>query len=350
MNHLLATARRTALPAIVLVLAGTMIGLFGEPFQIRVAYMFFVNLVIVLGLQVFMGNSTVANLGHISFAGIAAYTVAVLHTPAALKATLIPTAPFGLADIQLDFVSASVIALLVTAAVAWVTGLGLCRLSGVAATIGTLALLVIVHVILINWIDVTRGPRAFFGIPVALSLPWAIGASVIAIFLAKLFRDSNIGLQLRASGDNHLAARAMGVDVMQVRLKAWVLSACLVGLGGILFALFMGTIAPKSFYFHQTFLTIAMLILGGMRGVSGAITGTVVVAAGFELVRSLESGPEILGMQLPTMFGLTGFFLGAVIVLALALRPDGLLGNDEFEDYWRNYRRRKEGGPGVGSD
>jgi branched-chain amino acid transport system permease protein len=103
----------------------------------------------------------------------------------------------------------------------------------------------------------------------------------------------------------------------------------------------MGTIAPKSFYFHLTFLTIAMLILGGMRSVSGAIAGTIAIAVGFELVRGLENGPEVFGVQLPTMFGLTGFFLGAVIVLVLAFRPDGILGNDEFEDYWRLFRARK---------
>lgn len=344
MSYVFSTAVRTLAPAILLIAGGVLISIFGEAFQVRVAYIFFVNLVIVAGLQIFMGNSNVANLGHISFAGIAAYIVAVLHTPVALKATLIPNAPFGLAEIQLDFVTSSVIALAVTVAIAWISGLGLCRLTGVAATIGTLALLVVVHVVLINWIDVTRGPRAFFGIPVVLSLPWAIGASIVAVFIAKLFRDSRDGQQLRASGDNLLAARAMGVDVNRVRLKAWMLSAFVVGLGGILFTLFMGTIAPKSFYFHLTFLTIAMLILGGMRSVSGAVTGTIVVAVGFELVRMLENGPEFLGVQLPTMFGLTGFFLGAIIVLVLALRPDGILGNDEFEDYWRAFREHRNGG------
>ncbi len=340
MSYLLLSARRTVIPAIFLILCCVAVVLFGEGYHVRVAYMFFVNLVIVAGLQVFMGNSNVANLGHMSFAGIAAYAVAVLYTPTALKATLIPNAPFGLATIQLDFVTASVIALALTAVIGWLSGLALCRLSGVAATIGTLALLVIVHVVFVNWIDITRGPRAFFGIPVALGLPWAVGAAVLAIFVARWFRDSSDGLQLRASGDNLLAARSMGVNIQRVRLKAWVLSATIVGMGGVLFALFMGTIAPNSFYFTQTFLTIAMLILGGMRSVSGAITGTFIVAVGFEFVRTLENGPEILGVQLPTMFGLTGFFLGAIIVIFLALRPDGLLGTDEFEDHWAAFRQR----------
>ena len=341
MSYLFSTSIKTIPIALVLISIAFLISAFGEAYQIRVAYVFFVNLTIVVGLQIFMGNSNVASLGHISFTGLAAYVVAVLYTPVALKKTLIPDAPFGLAQIQFDIVSSSLIALLVTLAVAFVAGLGLCRLSGVAATIGTLALLVIVHVILINWVSVTRGPRAFFGIPVALSLPWSVAVSIVAIFIAKLFRDSRDGLQLRASGDNILAAKAMGVDVNRVRLKAWLISAVVTGSGGILFTLFMGTIAPKSFYFHLTFLTIAMLILGGMRSVSGAVIGSLAIALGFELFRMLENGPIIFGLELPTMFGLTGFFLGAIIVVTLAVRPDGILGNEEFEDLWRNFTKEK---------
>lgn len=342
------TLVNTLLPATILIIGAMLVGSLGEGYQVRVAYIFFANLVIVAGLQIFMGNSNVANLGHITFAGIAAYVVAILHTPPALKATMIPDAPFGLASIEIGALPAAVIALLITAAVAFVTGLGLARLAGVAATIGTLAVLVIVHVILVNWVPLTRGPRAFYGIPVVLSLPWAVGAAIISVFIAKLFRESNTGVQLRASGDDFVASKAMGVNVYRQRLKAWVLSSVVVGAGGILYVLFIGTISPNSFYFNLTFLTIAMLILGGMRSVSGAVTGTIVVAIGFELARGLENGPVILGVNLPEMFGLTGFFLGAVIVLSLAFRPSGLMGNDEWEDHGRRmiryWQERKSGG------
>ena len=337
------TLLRTIIPALLLIAGAGLIAAFGEPYQARVAYIFFANLIIVLGLQIFMGNSNVANLGHVAFAGIAGYSVAILYTPVALKGTLIPGAPLGLATFQLGLVPAILVALAVTLVIAYLTGLALCRLSGVAATIGTLALLVIVHTVLVNWIEVTRGPRAFYGIPVAFTLPWAVGAAVVAVFIAKLFRESNDGIQLRATGDNLLAAQAMGVNVRNVRLKAWVLSAFLCGVGGILFTLFNGTISPNSFYFNLTFLTIAMLILGGMRSVTGAITGAIVVGVGFEVFRGLENGPVILGFDLPEIFGLTGFFLGAVIVLSLTFRPMGLMGNDEWEDLWPRRKARLTG-------
>ena len=108
-----------------------------------------------------------------------------------------------------------------------------------------------------------------------------------------------------------------------------------------MYAYLIGSISPKSFYFEATFLTLAMLILGGTRSVSGAVIGAVVVTVGFEIMRYFESAPEILGLQLPQIFGLTGFFLGGTIVLFMALRPDGLIGNDEIDEIFERYLGRR---------
>ncbi len=338
MNHLLRTAANSALPILVLTIAGTLIYFFAEAYQVRIAYTFFMNLVVAIGLQVFMGNSGVVSFGHVSFMGVSAYVVAILTIPLALKKSQIPDAPFGLAFVQFDIISAILIALAVTTAFAWVSGLLIKRVSGAAGEILTLAVLVICYVVFNAWIDLTRGPRSLYGIPIASSLPWAMLATAVVIFIAKYFRDSEDGLQLRASSENMLAARSMGVRVERLRLKAWVLSGFLVGIGGVLHATYLGTIGPNSYYFTQTFLIMAMVILGGMRSVSGVIVGTALISIGSELARTLENGPMVLGMKLPTMFGLTGFFLGAVIVLCMTLRRDGIMGDDEFEDVLRNRR------------
>ncbi len=344
MNLFATTMLRTIPTAFILVIVALLIVAFGEPFHARVTFFFFSNLVIVLGLQIFMGNSNVANLGHFAFSGIAGYAVALLVTPVALKQTLVPGAPWGIAQIEFAVVPAIVIAVGIAVFAAWISGLAITRISGVAATISTLALLVIVHVVLVNWVDLTRGPRAFYGIPVSFTLPFAVAAGIVAVFIAKYFRESPDGIQLRATGDNLLAAKAMGADVRQLRLKAWVLGSALCAFGGVMFTLFNGTISPNSFYFNQTFLTISMLILGGMRSVSGAITGALVVSVGFEVFRALENGPTILGVELPEAFGLTGFFLGAVIVLSLTLRPKGLMGDAEWEDLWRQLKTARRSG------
>lgn len=318
--------------------------LFAEPFHHRIVFIFMVNLIAVVGLQVFMGNAGITNYGHVSFVAIAAYTVAVLATPAAIKKTALANAPFGLAGMEFSLAASVLIALLLTMLVALLVGAMLVRQTGTPASIATLALLVIVHVVIMNWVDLTRGPRAIYGIPVKATLGWATFCAVLAIVISRLFRDSPWGLQLRAASENIAAAGAMGVRIKRLRLAAWVLSAAILGVAGILFALFVGTISPKSFYFDLTFLTLVMLVLGGVYSVSGAVIGSMVVTLGFEITRYLENGPVLAGFKLPEMFGLTGVFLGVTIVLCMILRPHGIIGDDEIDEIWRRRQKDLENG------
>lgn len=321
-------AALAALPIII----GVLIMLFASGSQVRVTNIFFINLIVVLGLQVTMGNSNVANLGHISFMGIGAYVAGILAIPIAIKSTILPAAPFGLSVVEYGPFAATLVAVAVTTAIAFVTGLVITRQSGIAATIVTLAWLVIVHVVFVNWMDLTRGPRALYGIPLSTNIVWLMFIAAAVVIAARVFRDSKSGVQLRASSEDLHAAAAMGVNVRWLRLWAWVFSGAIIGLGGVMYAFLIGSMSPKSFYFETTFLTLAMLILGGMRSVSGAVIGAIMVTVGFEFMRFIEGAPEILGVQLPQIFGLTGFFLGGTIVVVLALRPDGLVGNEELDE------------------
>ena len=75
-----------------------------------------------------------------------------------------------------------------------------------------------------------------------------------------------------------------------------------------------------------------MLIFGGMGTITGAVLGTFLISLGLEMVRWLETGPNILGVDLPEVLGLSGIALGAVIVFTMALRPRGIMGETEIED------------------
>lgn len=331
----------TALPVLVI---GTSILAFAPAFYTHLALAAFVNLIVVVGLQTFMGNSNIANLGHSAFVGLGAYGVAVLSTPLQMKKLSIPNAPFGLAEIVLHPLSAALVALLVVGIVAVVSGRVISRLSGVAATIVSLALLIVTHSVFLNWTDLFKGNQAFFGIPKVIDLPWAIGLSMVAIVTARLFKDSRWGLQLRASAQSPQAAAAFGIDASKLRWVAWILSALICGLAGIVYAYFAGTISPKLFYFQQIFTTLAMLILGGMTTVTGAVTGVIVLSIGLEFIRSVESGVSIAGIQLPQLLGLSGVALGVVIVVCMAFRPSGISGRYELDELLARLLRRRPGG------
>ena len=312
--------------------------LWGESYQARILYATFVNLLVVVGLQVFMGNANLVSFSHAAFMGIAAYVAAICVTPAAMKAISLPDAPWGLNAFEMSPLAAAALALLITGILGLLTGLFMARLGGVGVTITSIALLVIVHSIFLYRTDIFKGNQALFGIPRIFDLPHVTALVILAIFGARLFRESAIGLQLRASAGDEAGARVMGVDVYRVRLFAWVLGTLFFAVAGIAYAFFLGTISARPFYFNFVFLTVAMLILGGLRSVTGAVFGTLLISIGLEVVRWLETGPVLAGIELPEMLGLSGLLLGVVIVAVMAFLPNGIMGNREIDDVIRRKR------------
>ena len=321
-----------AILAAVLIVIGLIVTYFGSRYQLRLAYSAFVNLLVVLAMQVFMGNARLTNLSHSAFMGIGAYVAAICVTPVTIKAISLPDAPWGLNAFSLDPVTSALLAIAITAVLALIVGLFVVRLTGSGVTIFSLAVLVIVHSIFLYRTDIFKGNQAFFGIPQVFSLTSIVILSVVVLFVVRLFRESRWGIQLRACADDEIGAAAMGVNIRRLRLIAWVISAVLLAVAGIAYAFFLGTISARPFYFNHVFLTLAMLILGGMRTVTGAVLGTLLISFGLECVRWLETGPVLLGIDLPEVLGLSGIALGTVIVLTMALRPGGIMGDHEIED------------------
>ncbi|WP_300038864.1 branched-chain amino acid ABC transporter permease [uncultured Roseobacter sp.] len=318
--------------ALILISIGVMASLFASNYQLRLVYSTFVNLIVVLGLQVFMGNSRLTNLSHSAFMGIGAYAAAICVTPVAMKQIALPDAPWGLNAFALDPITSALLALVITGVIAFLVGIFIVRMTGTGATIATLAVLVIVHSIFLYRTDIFKGNQAFFGIPQVFSLTSIVILAVVVVFISRGFRESAWGVMLRASADDETGAAAMGVNVTRLRLIAWVLSSLIIACAGISYAFFLGTISARPFYFNHVFLTLAMLIFGGMRTVTGAVLGTFAISFGLEVVRWLETGPVVVGIDLPEVLGLSGVMLGLVIVLTMAMRPVGVMGDREIEE------------------
>lgn len=312
--------------------------MWGESYQARILYAAFVNLLVVIGLQVFMGNANITSFSHSAFMGVAAYVAAICVTPAAMKAISLPAAPWGLNAFELSPIISALLALGITGILGFLTGLFVARLSGVGVTIVSIAILVIVHSIFLHRTDILKGNQAFFGIPKIFDLPHITLLVILAIFIARLFRESATGLRLRACADDEVSARAMGVNVYRTRLIAWTVSTLFFATAGISYAFFLGTISARPFYFNFVFLTVAMLILGGLRSVTGAVFGTLLISIGLEVVRWLETGPTLVGIKLPQMLGLSGLLLGVVIVSVMAFLPHGIMSNREIEEVFKRKR------------
>ena len=295
-----------------------------------VVLIFLYNLLAVLGLQVFTSNSGVVSFGHVAFMGIAAYTTALLSTDPATKATQIPNAPSFIRDAHLAFLPSTLVAVAVTAAIAVPVGFVFGRLSGAAAAIVTLSWLLIVQTVLANWDTVTHGTFTFYGIPPSTTVWWGLGWAVVAVFVARFFRESGLGLSLRATSADTLVARAVGVSLLRSRLFAWVLGAAMAAVAGVLYAHFITALAPTNFGFDLTFPLLVMVIVGGL-SVSGAVVGAASIAFIQEALRRIENSTGHQGVSTGV---LAAIFLGMMI-----LRPEGLLGRWELDELLVRGRR-----------
>ena len=311
-----------------------------------------INAVVVLGLQIYIGNTGVLSFGHIGFGAIAGYTFAICAISPERKLRQIPNAPFGLAEIDLTPLQSGMVALTLTIIVAFVIGLALsrsgARSGAVAAVVITLALLFVVHEVARNWIDLTRGGKTGLSfsplgnatlqgkLPIYLIL---IGA----IALARLFKETRAGRLAQAAREDDLAARVMGIDPAVQQMIALLLSVAVVSAGSALRVFELGSINPRLFFFDYTLLTLTMLIVGGRNSVAGTLVGVLIITAGSELTRNL-SGMDVPGMNWLLRDGLTDIFLGGAMLGFMILRPAGLLGDWEV-DHWLYRRLRRAESP-----
>jgi branched-chain amino acid transport system permease protein len=315
------------LPVALLVLAAELLGV--RVFE-RIAINLCISLVLVVGLQVFMGNSGILSFAHIGFMGVGAYASALFSIPAQMKGMALPDLYPVIADVQLSPHLAIAVGGLVAAAVAALVSYPLMRLSDAAAVITSFALLVVLHTIMLHWSEVTNGPRTLFGLPNATNLYVAAAVAAGAIVVAVLFKESRTGVLLRASRDDETAAAAMGANIPLLRWRAFVLSALIAGIAGGLWGHFITSFSPKAFYLKETFVILGMLVIGGTSTVSGAVFGCFVVTFAFEGLRSVESALNRAQLFAEQVVGLTEVALALAMIGILIMRPGGLFATAEI--------------------
>ncbi len=314
----------------------------------------FIDAIMVVGIQIYIGNTGVFSFGHIGFGAIAGYTFALFAIDPVDKATRIADAPWGLAEVGTGPVLAAVIAVVVTLVIAAIIGIGLARSGAqsgaVAATVITLALLFVTHELARSWVRLTGGERAglAFGIGDTLDSRLPIYLALFAsILAARLFAQSRAGRLSKAAREDDLAARAMGINPIVQQTIALLLSVVVVAVASSLRVYEVGSVLPGLFFFDYTLLTLVMLVVGGRNSVTGSILGVAVITAAREVARRLGSeGYEFFGIGLDDapldwLFreGLPRVVLGLAMVGFMIWRSDGLLSDWEMDNWlWRTFR------------
>jgi branched-chain amino acid transport system permease protein len=288
-----------------------------------------IRMVLVIGLYIFIGNSGVLAFGHIAFTMIGAYATAWLTLPPLKKAIALQL-PALLAERQWPVFPSAIAAAILAALVAFVVGLPIMRLGGIAASIATLAVLGMFYTFYTNWSPWTMGAATLPGIPIYVDMWVALAWVVVAVGVAFAYQQSRFGLALRASREDEFAARAAGINIWAERLIAFVLSAFFMAIGGVLQAHFLGSIAVKNFWLGLTFVSIAMLIVGGQRSLTGAVAGAAVVSIIVEILRRCEAGIELGDSLVQLPLGSRELGIALVMLLILIFRPRGITGGREI--------------------
>jgi branched-chain amino acid transport system permease protein len=148
---------------------------------------------------------------------------------------------------------------------------------------------------------------------------------------------------LRASREDEAAATAAGINIRRLRLVSWVASAALAAMAGSLLAHRITAIDPTAFYLEPTFIVVAMLVIGGLTTVSGAVMGAIIVTAVREFTRPLEQKHLALGpFHLSSLTGLSELILVAMILSTMYFRKEGLVGRREIDEYVVRWRQARE--------
>ncbi|MDI9370484.1 MAG: branched-chain amino acid ABC transporter permease [Synergistaceae bacterium] len=258
-----------------------------------------INVIAAMGVSLLTGFTGIFSLGHAAYMALGAYTSAIL------------TVKYGFHYVPAVFLGAGV-----AVAVAFFIGVPTLKLMGDYYAIASIGLCEAIRLILENWQSVTRGARGYPGIDAYTTLPVALAFVVVmAIFMFNII-NSRFGRACKACRDDHVAASLLGFNTARIRVVSLMISAFYCGVAGALLGGFLSFIQPVMFDMMKSTELTSVVVFGGLGSMSGCILGTAVITLVTELFRPISQYRMLI--------------YGAVLVIIMVLRPEGIMGNREF--------------------
>jgi branched-chain amino acid transport system permease protein len=297
----------------------------GQPYVLYVLTLALCYAIPAIGINLLYGYTGLISLGHMGFAGVGAYTTAVL-----MKSFAVPFIPSILAGAAAAGFAGIIV------------GLPCLRLRSHFFIVVTLAVGMILYTLFNNLDAITGGAEGMPGIPRPGDLvigSWKIEfrslsgfyrltflVTVLVFALQYLLVRSDFGRSLAAVRQDESLAAARGVDVFSHKLFAFAVSAAIAGVGGAMKVLFLRAAAPLSFEFHESINLQMMVILGGSGYLVGPIVGAIVFVALPEFLRVAAE--------------LRLIFFGVVLLLLARFAPSGICGL--VETAWKKVPKREK--------
>jgi branched-chain amino acid transport system permease protein len=308
---------------------------------------------IVVGVGVILGAGVIAGIGQLvkKIRGIPVLSAFTLYMVGAVAAGFIAVMvgkllmpvfqpllgtnlePGALATgipLQIVFFLTVIIAGAFAAEISFLFGLPVLTLGSDYFGIATLGFTIVVNVLMVNSDTILpfpemKGGRGMVGIPKLTTWFWAFLFMIIVIVIMRNILRSSIGRAIMSVREDEIAAKLMGIDVAGAKLMSFVVGSLFAGMGGAVYAHFIGFLSPGSFRFLVGFNPLIIVVFGGL----GSMTGT--IAASFGWLFFLEGLLRVLLSQLGTEAPTWRYVLYPLTLLLLMLiRPQGLLGTVEW--------------------
>jgi branched-chain amino acid transport system permease protein len=258
-----------------------------------------INAIAAMGVSLLTGFTGIFSLGHAAYMALGAYTAAIL------------TVEYGV-----HYVPAILLGGVMAMIVAYVIGVPTLKLMGDYYAIASIGLGEAIRLILENWQSLTRGARGYPGIEPYTTLYVSLAFfAVMAFFMFNLI-NSRFGRAFKACRDDYIAASLLGFNTARYRVLSLVLSAFYCGIAGALLGGFLSFIQPIMFDMIKSTELTSVVVFGGLGSMSGTLIGASVITLVTELFRPISQYRMLI--------------YGAVLVIIMVLRPEGIMGQYEI--------------------
>ncbi len=331
----------------------------GDTAWVRIIDYTLLYIMLALGLNVVVGFAGLLDLGYIAFYAVGAYVAAELSSPhlADNFAWFRAAFPEGL-HVPIWLIVPLAAALAAVAGI--ILGTPILKLRGDYLALVTLGFGEIIRIFMNNLgkddLNITNGPRGianidpitifghklsqkidFFGYPLTKEFLYYylfLVLTLISVFICYRLQNSRLGRAWMALREDDIAAKAMGINVRNIKLLAFSLGATFGGVSGAMFASFQGFISPESFTYMESITILAMVVLGGMGHIPGVILGAILMSMFPELLRYVVEPLQKMafGKVLVDTSILRQLLLGLAMILIMLYRPRGLWPTPTRED------------------
>lgn len=309
---------------------------FGEAwaYELQVVLLIGINAVMAVSLNLINGITGQFSLGHAGFMAIGAYASAALTFYGDPWVTSLAGAVLPAACIETGwFVIALLVGGIAAAIGGLLVGLPSLRLRGDYLAIATLGFGEIIRVVILNC-EAVGAARGFPGIAERANFFWIFLTLIVTTWVIRNLIRSPRGKAFLAIRDDEIAAAAIGIAPTRYKVTAFVIGAFFAGIGGGLFAHAMTYLHTNTFTFMKSIEYVAMVVLGGMGSLTGAIVAAVLLTVLPELLRDVEQ-------WIPHATGLRMIIYSLVLIGCMLVRREGLLGRREFSWQWFRKAVRK---------